>query len=186
MNKSHRRFSSASNTWDMRDPHMWTRIHACHSPVLHGSPLHRHDFTSALNLTPHTPPSQTTSVLSMAGRRSLRLLSSALLLLFLLLAEGTGGGLALRLNRWDQRIWMPTDKVEPEEDGGEGGTRWAVLVAGSYGFGNYRHQVSLFLVFLLSGFWLLLSIQVGFGGVCRLMYAMLISCWKREDWKMRT
>ena len=48
---------------------------------------------------------------------------------------------------WDPVIRMPGDK-EPaaawgggEEDGG-GGTRWAVLVAGSSGYGNYRHQVS--------------------------------------------
>ena len=37
---------------------------------------------------------------------------------------------------------MPTEK---EEMGGAGdrkvGTRWAVLIAGSSGFGNYRHQV---------------------------------------------
>lgn len=39
---------------------------------------------------------------------------------------------------------MPTDKVEAEEDGEERGTKWAVLVAGSYGYGNYRHQVGFF------------------------------------------
>ncbi|KAG2660193.1 vacuolar-processing enzyme beta-isozyme 1-like [Panicum virgatum] len=49
---------------------------------------------------------------------------------------------------WDPVIRMPGDK-EPaaawgggEEDGG-GGTRWAVLVAGSSGYGNYRHQADI-------------------------------------------
>lgn len=80
----------------------------------------------------------------MALHRSVCLLNSALLPLLLLLAEGTGGARALRLSRWDQKIWMPTDKVEAEEDGEERGTKWAVLVAGSYGYGNYRHQVGFF------------------------------------------
>ncbi|XP_058206956.1 vacuolar-processing enzyme [Rhododendron vialii] len=44
-----------------------------------------------------------------------------------------------RLNRLDQVIRMPG-----EEDGPEGnGTRWAVLVAGSLGYGNYRHQADV-------------------------------------------
>ncbi|RVW50617.1 Vacuolar-processing enzyme [Vitis vinifera] len=55
----------------------------------------------------------------MALHRSVCLLNSALLPLLLLLAEGTGGARALRLSRWDQKIWMPTDKVEAEEDGEE-------------------------------------------------------------------
>jgi legumain len=41
---------------------------------------------------------------------------------------------------------MPTEKDGPEvddDDGKEIGTRWAVLVAGSNGYGNYRHQVKL-------------------------------------------
>ncbi|KAJ9706819.1 hypothetical protein PVL29_002007 [Vitis rotundifolia] len=103
------------------------------------SPLQQSHFKShAL----HATPSKHFTV-SMALHRSVCLLNSALLLLFLLLAEGTGGARALRLNRWDQKIWMPTDKVEAEEDGEERGTRWAVLVAGSYGYGNYRHQADV-------------------------------------------
>lgn len=41
---------------------------------------------------------------------------------------------------------MPTEEEEVGGSGGDDddrkvGTRWAVLVAGSSGFGNYRHQV---------------------------------------------
>lgn len=39
---------------------------------------------------------------------------------------------------------MPTAREEAADDEGQGvGTRWAVLVAGSSGYGNYRHQVML-------------------------------------------
>ncbi|KAI4988573.1 hypothetical protein ZWY2020_030203 [Hordeum vulgare] len=52
--------------------------------------------------------------------------------------------------RWDPVIRMPGEEEpatargdggsqEEEEDGV--GTRWAVLVAGSSGYGNYKHQV---------------------------------------------
>ncbi|PWA93794.1 asparaginyl endopeptidase 1 [Artemisia annua] len=44
--------------------------------------------------------------------------------------------------RWDPLIRSPVD-LEDELDAQMGnGTRWAVLVAGSNGYGNYRHQVS--------------------------------------------
>lgn len=36
---------------------------------------------------------------------------------------------------------MPIEREEAVEDD-EIGTRWAVLVAGSNGYANYRHQVS--------------------------------------------
>ena len=39
---------------------------------------------------------------------------------------------------------MPTEKDDAEDVDGEVGTRWAVLVAGSAGYGNYRHQVFFF------------------------------------------
>lgn len=66
----------------------------------------------------------------------------ALLLLVLLFFEAIGGGRALRVDPWESSIRMPTEKDEPaEDDEKEGGTRWAVLVAGSSGYGNYRHQV---------------------------------------------
>ncbi|GAB4857040.1 hypothetical protein Ancab_014951 [Ancistrocladus abbreviatus] len=65
------------------------------------------------------------------------------LLLFILGAQAAG-----RFNRWeDMGILMPT-----ETDGSAGsedvdddvvGTRWAVLVAGSSGYGNYRHQADV-------------------------------------------
>jgi legumain len=52
---------------------------------------------------------------------------------------------AARLSPVEPRILMPTGKDEPEvdDDGEEIGSRWAVLVAGSSGYGNYRHQVKL-------------------------------------------
>ncbi|KAG6782666.1 hypothetical protein NC652_008921 [Populus alba x Populus x berolinensis] len=53
---------------------------------------------------------------------------------------------AARLNPVDAGILMPTEKDGPEvddDDGKEIGTRWAVLVAGSNGYGNYRHQADV-------------------------------------------
>nr|P49046.1 RecName: Full=Legumain; AltName: Full=Asparaginyl endopeptidase 1; Short=CeAEP1; Flags: Precursor [Canavalia ensiformis]BAA06596.1 asparaginyl endopeptidase [Canavalia ensiformis] len=49
-------------------------------------------------------------------------------------------GTAARLNRreWDSVIQLPTEPVDDEV-----GTRWAVLVAGSNGYGNYRHQADV-------------------------------------------
>ncbi|KAK6138680.1 hypothetical protein DH2020_027570 [Rehmannia glutinosa] len=44
-----------------------------------------------------------------------------------------------RRNPWDPIIRWPLDRRETEENG----TRWAVLVAGSNGFGNYRHQADV-------------------------------------------
>ncbi|GLT47204.1 hypothetical protein SLA2020_209150 [Shorea laevis] len=60
-----------------------------------------------------------------------------LLLLLLLLSAAAGTGRAARLNQWESAIRMPTEKDE------ELGTRWAVLVAGSSGYGNYRHQADV-------------------------------------------
>ncbi|KAL9387210.1 hypothetical protein Peur_020334 [Populus x canadensis] len=53
---------------------------------------------------------------------------------------------AARLNPVEAGILMPTEKDGPEvddDDGMEIGTRWAVLVAGSNGYGNYRHQADV-------------------------------------------
>lgn len=45
-----------------------------------------------------------------------------------------------RLHRWwDPLIRSPVDRDDESED--KDGVRWAVLVAGSNGYGNYRHQV---------------------------------------------
>ncbi|XAR70423.1 Legumain [Bertholletia excelsa] len=60
-------------------------------------------------------------------------------LLLLLSGLPLEAGRAWQLNRWDQVIRMPSELEEP----GENSTRWAVLVAGSYGYGNYRHQADV-------------------------------------------
>lgn len=60
-------------------------------------------------------------------------------LFFLLVLAVFGGGDGGRLNQRESAIIrLRTEKEEPAE---EVGTRWAVLVAGSSGYGNYRHQV---------------------------------------------
>ncbi|XP_021738107.1 vacuolar-processing enzyme-like [Chenopodium quinoa] len=54
--------------------------------------------------------------------------------------------LSQAINRWESNIRLPTDHMkpqEPAEDDGEVGTTWALLVAGSQGFGNYRHQADI-------------------------------------------
>lgn len=66
------------------------------------------------------------------------------LLLLLLLFLAYGGANASPWDRWERTIRMPTEKEEVDggdDDDQKVGTRWAVLVAGSSGFGNYRHQV---------------------------------------------
>ena len=60
--------------------------------------------------------------------------TSLLLLLALWVASAVG-----REGTWNGRIVMPTEDENGDEP--ENGTRWAVLIAGSSGFGNYRHQV---------------------------------------------
>lgn len=73
----------------------------------------------------------------------------ALLALCLLLAAAAA---PVRGGRSADFIVMPGEKSEPwgeqlpiEQEDQEAemkGTRWAVLIAGSMGYGNYRHQVS--------------------------------------------
>ncbi|VAI58967.1 unnamed protein product [Triticum turgidum subsp. durum] len=65
----------------------------------------------------------------------------ALLLLLCAAADASKG-------KWDPVIRMPGEEEpatgdESSEKGEDGvGTRWAVLVAGSSGYGNYRHQIT--------------------------------------------
>lgn len=68
---------------------------------------------------------------SVAGMASAKGLLLALLLVFCVVSAWG------RTLSWDDKILMPTE----EEDKGEEGTRWAVLIAGSSGYWNYRHQV---------------------------------------------
>ncbi|GKV38100.1 hypothetical protein SLEP1_g46046 [Rubroshorea leprosula] len=80
----------------------------------------------------------------MADRPSLFLKNPTLLLLLLLLPAAAVTSGATRLNSLESVIQMPTEKDEPEAvDDQELGTRWAVLVAGSSGFDNYRHQADV-------------------------------------------
>ncbi|XP_044484468.1 legumain [Mangifera indica] len=62
-------------------------------------------------------------------------------LFFFLVLAVLGDVEGSRLNqRKSGIIKLPTEKEEPAE---EAGTRWAVLVAGSSGYGNYRHQADV-------------------------------------------
>ena len=78
----------------------------------------------------------------MARKDSVFLKNPSLLFLLLLLFEAINVARAARLNQWESGIRLPTEKDEPQDiDDQQLGTRWAVLVAGSAGYGNYRHQV---------------------------------------------
>ena len=73
------------------------------------------------------------------------------LLVVALAAAAAAAGAGAEEGEWDPVIRMPGGKepaaargggrLDEEADDGVG-TRWAVLVAGSSGYGNYRHQVS--------------------------------------------
>lgn len=60
-------------------------------------------------------------------------------------AAAARGGSGQRYWRWgwDPLIRSPVDAKQEVDDEMTNGTRWAVLVAGSNGYGNYRHQVSV-------------------------------------------
>ncbi|CAN8240723.1 unnamed protein product [Cochlearia groenlandica] len=64
-------------------------------------------------------------------------LGPALLLLLLLIVRTESRG------RFEPKILLPTDKAEPSDQEDTVSTRWAVLVAGSSGYGNYRHQADV-------------------------------------------
>nr|AWD84473.1 asparaginyl endopeptidase 1 [Pigea enneasperma] len=63
--------------------------------------------------------------------------------IFLSVLLSSLGGQATRSSRFDPGILMPTEKQPEAADDDEIGTRWAVLVAGSNGYGNYRHQADV-------------------------------------------
>ena len=72
---------------------------------------------------------------------------SVVICLLVLVLVVRGGGFGERWG-WEPLIRSAVDReVEEEEQVDEvkaqGATRWAVLVAGSKGYANYRHQVSL-------------------------------------------
>ncbi|XP_055961438.1 vacuolar-processing enzyme-like [Mercurialis annua] len=56
-------------------------------------------------------------------------------------------GFASRVTPFEAGIMMPTDELQPaaasDDDEDRLGTKWAVLVAGSMGYGNYRHQADV-------------------------------------------
>jgi legumain len=75
-----------------------------------------------------------------------------LVLLVTVLAAATAARANAEKGEWDPVIRMPGEKEPAATVGGEGlddedddgvGTRWAVLVAGSNGYGNYRHQADV-------------------------------------------
>ncbi|XVE57720.1 hypothetical protein DITRI_Ditri04bG0112000 [Diplodiscus trichospermus] len=69
---------------------------------------------------------------------------SLLFFIFLLFEAIYDVGRAARLSQWESGIRLPTEKDEPQDiDNRQPGTRWAVLVAGSSGYGNYRHQADV-------------------------------------------
>ncbi|KAK6262941.1 hypothetical protein QUC31_008757 [Theobroma cacao] len=77
----------------------------------------------------------------MAKQDSVFIKYLSLLLVLLLLFEA---GRAARLNQWESGIRLSTDIDEPQDvDDQQLGTRWAVLVAGSSGYANYRHQADV-------------------------------------------
>ncbi|KAK9103203.1 hypothetical protein Sjap_020457 [Stephania japonica] len=59
--------------------------------------------------------------------------------LFLLLLLFVGAKATTSTSPWESTIRMPTDRDGDEDRG----TIWAVLVAGSSGYGNYRHQADV-------------------------------------------
>ena len=71
---------------------------------------------------------------------------AALLALSTLVAGGRdfAGDNGLRLPSEASRFFRPGGADEDGTDGDSVGTRWAVLLAGSNGYWNYRHQVILF------------------------------------------
>lgn len=73
----------------------------------------------------------------LAGMASVRVLVLALLLALCAVS------VLARTPSWDGKIQMPTEEKEKDEEG----TRWAILIAGSAGYWNYRHQVLIKLFF---------------------------------------
>ncbi|KAF7828383.1 Vacuolar-processing enzyme [Senna tora] len=61
-------------------------------------------------------------------------------LLIVVLQSVVGG---VRLERWESVIQLPTQVDEAEDVDTQVATRWAVLVAGSSGYENYRHQADV-------------------------------------------
>ncbi|XWS38517.1 hypothetical protein CRYUN_Cryun19dG0138100 [Craigia yunnanensis] len=80
----------------------------------------------------------------MARQDSVFLKNPSLFFLMLLLFEAINVGRAAQLNQWESGIRLPTEEDEPQDiDDHQLGTRWAVLVAGSSGYENYRHQADV-------------------------------------------
>jgi len=69
----------------------------------------------------------------MASSSRLLLFAVQLLVLFAAVA-GT---------RWQDFLRLPSESASEDDDAAAVGTRWAVLIAGSNGYYNYRHQVKL-------------------------------------------
>lgn len=75
-------------------------------------------------------------------------LANEVLLLMFVLFLGFNGLVNARPTEWNDILRMPTEKDHKAQglddtDDDEIGTRWAILVAGSSGYGNYRHQADV-------------------------------------------
>ncbi|KAK1272672.1 hypothetical protein QJS04_geneDACA012363 [Acorus gramineus] len=73
---------------------------------------------------------------------SLRLVILALSALSLLLGQSSAVR-SRRHNPWGSSIRLPEVVLQDDDEEDQVGTRWAVLVAGSNGYGNYRHQADV-------------------------------------------
>ncbi|KAF4350629.1 hypothetical protein G4B88_010147 [Cannabis sativa] len=83
------------------------------------------------------------------------------LVLLVLVRNGKAAG---RFDPWESKIRMPTEMAEgtnQEDLEGEIGTRWAILVAGSSGYGNYM-------------------LYINHADVCH-AYQLLIKGWLKEE-----
>ncbi|KAJ0667662.1 putative legumain protein [Helianthus annuus] len=103
-------------------------------------------------LKPSTPPSsQAPSIFSLSNTQ-LTMVSRIICFTLVLVTvvalsygaagRGSSGGQKWRWG-WDPLIRSPVDAEQEVDEQMTNGTKWAVLVAGSKGYGNYRHQADV-------------------------------------------
>ncbi|RRT71782.1 hypothetical protein B296_00023313 [Ensete ventricosum] len=89
-----------------------------------------------------------TSSSTAAARHAL--FSFAVMILLAMSLSASGPSLTRAAAPWDPIIRLPSNRLAPDpgeggrlDDEEETGTKWALLVAGSSGYGNYRHQADV-------------------------------------------